>query len=145
MGDILKANYEHIYQEKMAFFKEKGAKAYIEKYGHYLPDGREVCDPTPMSIPVGCRKPMTLQEQLARLTPLTAYNLHRQWSEGDEEDSDLFDPEDPEDFILLDEIARKRAGNGSLSGKKETPATPVAGNSESVAHEPEIGEAPDSK
>lgn len=129
MGDFLRKNYEELDQKKFDYFKEKGAKAYCEKYGHFLPDGREVCDPTPMAIPLGCRKPLTLQEQLARLSPMAMYNLSRQWSDGDENENDLLDLEDPEDYAIAEEI------NASASVSQTGGATSLSDTTPSVAQE----------
>lgn len=115
--------------EKISYFKEKGSAAYIKKYGRYLPNGWEVGDPTPMDIPLGCRKPLTLQEQLARLSPVAMYNLARQWSEGDENESDLLDLEDPEDYAIAEEI------NASTNDSHVGGATSLHDSTPSVAQE----------
>lgn len=135
MGDILKSEFDKKENEKISFFKEKGAEAYFKKYGRYLPNGWEVGDPTPMAIPLGCRKPLTLQEQLARLSPMAMFNLSRQWSDGDEEENDLLDPEDPEDYSMLEEIARKEAEMASTGVSQVGGATSLPETVPSVAQE----------
>lgn len=59
--------------------------------------GQEVLDPTPMAIPVGFERPLTLQEQIRRLMRVE-YDRMRAVS-GD----DLETPEEADDFDVGDD------------------------------------------
>ena len=69
------------------------------------PEGRESLDPTPVAIPVGFKRPPSLEEQIKRL--VADRDIQRSLSEAGmetfEEANDFEIPDDPPDPAALDE------------------------------------------
>lgn len=69
------------------------------------PNGREALDPTPVAIPVGFKRPPSLEEQIKRL--VADRDIQRSLSEAGietfEEANDFDIPDDPPDPAALDE------------------------------------------
>lgn len=64
--------------------------------------GREIPDPTPVEIPTGVNRPLTLQEEMMRFIRSPAFHQEMQQQKGDQletfAESDDFDVDDPEGF-----------------------------------------------
>lgn len=100
-------NYQKQFQNAQALeeanklLEDGKYKEYIAKFGKYTPDGRsEVMDNTPLAMPLGCRKPRTLQEQMALCfrDPYYALRLEQAIASSTDEDDDDFGFDDVEDL-----------------------------------------------
>lgn len=84
------------------------------------PNGREALDPTPVAIPVGFKRPPSLEEQIKRL--VADRDIQRSLSEAGvetfEEANDFDIPDDPPDPRALDEEWYDPALNRTVTARE---------------------------
>lgn len=113
--------------------------AELKRLGEALLDerGREICDPDPIAVPGGLRKPETLKEQIQRILRIeVSKQALDQGYESFNESQDFDVPDEEGDplisaYVMEDEIPKEMPGGGSrnVEVRKEDVTEPGKGGS----------------
>lgn len=127
-------------RQQLAELGERLRRGRRERLHAELPDGKEYPDPTPMELPIGYERPLTLQEMLQKQIREVVSAQAAQVGLGTFEEENDFEPEDPDEIMLSGyEVHEYEFVEEPGSPLRDDPDSPLAEPSSSA---PRGAEAP---